>query len=279
MDIGIGLPNHIAHVHGSSITRWATLAEERGFAGLTTIDCLPYPALDSLVALTAAAGATSDISLVTNVLLAPVYPANLLAKQLASVAAISGNRLILGVGVGSRPDDYEAVGVDFHRRGRILDDSVEAMRRNWRDAINCPEPVDIPMLFGGSSAATLRRVITDGDGWAGGALRNYPAQSEFADRVRTGWHQQGRNGRPRFHASVNFAFGAEDTIRAGQAHLRKYYGFKPEYAELNVADLITSPRDAADTVRAYRDLGFDALLFHPCVDDLDQISRLGDAVL
>jgi hypothetical protein len=61
--------------------------------------------------------------------------------------------------------------------------------------------------------------------------------------------------------------------------LRNYYGFKPDYAELNVADLITSPQDAAATVRAYRDLGFDALLFHPCVDDPDQINRLADAVL
>jgi alkanesulfonate monooxygenase SsuD/methylene tetrahydromethanopterin reductase-like flavin-dependent oxidoreductase (luciferase family) len=194
MDIGIGLPNHIAHVHGSSITRWAVAAEERGFASLTTIDCLPYPAFDSLVALTAAAGATSDIGLITNVLLAPLYPAALLAKQLASLADISGNRLILGIGVGSRPDDYDALGVDFHQRGRILDHTVEVMRSTWRDAVNCPAPVDIPMLFGGSSPATLRRVVTLGDGWAGGALRNYPAQSQFADRVRTGWHERGRNG-------------------------------------------------------------------------------------
>jgi alkanesulfonate monooxygenase SsuD/methylene tetrahydromethanopterin reductase-like flavin-dependent oxidoreductase (luciferase family) len=279
MDIGIGLPNHIAHVHGSSITRWAVAAEKRGFASLTTIDCLPYPGLDSLLALTSAAGATSGIGLITNVLLAPLYPAALLAKQLASLSDISGGRLILGVGVGSRPDDYDALGVDFHRRGQILDHTVEVLRRGWHDGLNCPTPVDIPLLFGGSSPATLRRVITVGDGWAGGALRNFPAQSDFADRVRAGWQERGRNGTPRFHASVNFALGDDEAVCAGQTHLRNYYGFKPDYAELNVADLITSSQDAAATVRAYRDLGFDALLFHPCVDDPDQIDRLADAVL
>jgi hypothetical protein len=52
-----------------------------------------------------------------------------------------------------------------------------------------------------------------------------------------------------------------------------------EYAKLNVDDLISSPRDALDTVRAYADLGFDRLLFHPAVASLDQVDRSADAVL
>jgi len=86
MQIGIGLPNHVAGVRGSLISEWARSAEHRGFASVTTIDRLVYPSLDSIVALSAAAGATRDIGLVTNVLLAPVYPAAALAKQLASLA-------------------------------------------------------------------------------------------------------------------------------------------------------------------------------------------------
>jgi hypothetical protein len=52
-----------------------------------------------------------------------------------------------------------------------------------------------------------------------------------------------------------------------------------EYAKLNVDDLITTPQDARDTVRAYSELGFDRLLFHPAVASLDQVDRLADAVL
>lgn len=285
MQIGIGLPSHIAHAPGPLTVQWARRAEQRGFAAVATIDRLVYESLDSVVALSVAAGATVEIGLVTNVLLAPLYSPALLAKQLASVADIAGNRLTLGLGVGNRTDDYAAVGVDFGRRGRVLDQAVGLLRDAWRatpvtgDKALCPRPVRIPILFGGRSEATLRRVATVGDGWAAGALRDYDNQASFADRARAAWREAGRSGQPRLHASVNFAFGAEDTVRLGREHLHRYYGFKPDYAALNVADMLTTPRDAAATVRAYRDLGFDGLIFHPCVAVLDQVDRLADAVL
>ena len=242
MDIVIGLPNHVAHAHGPSILEWAHRAQQRGFAGLATIDRLVYPSLDSIVSLSLAAGATTDIALITNVLLAPLYPAALLAKQIGTLAAIAGDRLMLGLGVGNRPDDYTAAGADFHERGPILDHSVELMRRAWGtdvvagDRALCPAPVHLPLLFGGTSQATMRRVVTTGDGWCAGALRDYANQAVFVERVRNAWQQGGRSGTPRLHASVNYAFGDEGTVHDGHEHLRSYYGFAPEYAALNVAD-------------------------------------------
>jgi alkanesulfonate monooxygenase SsuD/methylene tetrahydromethanopterin reductase-like flavin-dependent oxidoreductase (luciferase family) len=285
MKIGIGLPNHCAGVPGSLIIEWARRAEQCGFESVTTIDRLIYPSLDSIVTLALAAGATTDLALVTNILLAPLYPPVLLAKQLASLADATGSRLAIGIGVGSREDDYSAMGLDYARRGRLLDEQVPVMRRAWRgEAVGgesplCPAPVDIPLLFGGRSDATIRRATTVGDGWVAGALREYPWQSAFADRVRTGWRDAGRPGQPQIQASVNFALGDDDVIRAGRSHLSRYYGFKPEYAQLNVDDMIATPTDALDTVRAYRDLGFNRLLFHPTVADLGQVDRLADAVL
>lgn len=120
-------PTCTAHRSSSGHT-----AHNNEFAGLTTIDRLVYPSLDSIVSLSLAAGATTDIGLITNVLLAPLYPAALLAKQIGSLAAIAGDRLTLGLGVGNRPDDYTANGVDFRERGRILDQTVELMRRAWQ---------------------------------------------------------------------------------------------------------------------------------------------------
>ncbi|OBH78354.1 oxidoreductase [Mycobacterium scrofulaceum] len=285
MRLGIGMPSHISHVPGPSTVQWARRAEQRGFAGLATIDRLVYESLDSIVALSAAAGATSEIGLITNVLLAPLYPAALLAKQLATIADVSGDRLIVGLGVGNRTDDYAAVGVDFRRRGRVLDETVGLLGEAWRaapvtgDKALCPRPVRIPVLFGGRSEATMRRVVTMGDGWSAGALRDYDNQASFANRARAAWQEAGRSGQPLLHASVNFAFGDEDTVRLGREHLQRYYGFKPDYAALNVADMLTTPEDAAATVRAYRDLGFDGLVFHPCVTGVDQVDRLADAVL
>jgi alkanesulfonate monooxygenase SsuD/methylene tetrahydromethanopterin reductase-like flavin-dependent oxidoreductase (luciferase family) len=285
MHIGIGLPSHIAHVPGPLTAQWARRAERCGFAELAVIDRLVYESLDSIVALSVAAGATTHIGLMTNVLLAPLYPAVLLAKQVTTLADASGGRLTLGLGVGSRPDDYTAVDVDYRRRGRILDETVALLRDTCDakvvtgDKALCPSPVRVPLLFGGRADATFRRAVTIGDGWTAGAVRQYAEQSVIADRVRAGWAEANRSGRPRLQASVNFAFGDANTVAAGRAHLQSYYGFKPDYAALNVADMITSPDEAAQTVRAYHDLGFDGLMFYPCVADIDQVDRLADAVL
>ena len=283
MKVGIGLPNHVAGVPGPTLGEWARRAEERGFESITTIDRLIYPSLDSVIALAVAAGATTDVTLVTNVLLAPLYPPVLLAKQLATLAAVSGERLVLGVAVGGRADDYAAAGVEFASRGTLLDAAAVVWRRVWAgEAVDgetppVPSPVTIPLLFGGRSKATLRRASTLGDGWAAGAVRDYGTQSSFADEIRAGWQRAGRPGRPTIQASLNFAIGA--AAADGRRHLGRYYAFTPEYCARSVADMIATPQDALDAVRAYRDLGFDRLLFHPAVADLDQVDRLADAVL
>src|SRR5437762_239161 len=108
MDIGIGLPNTLT-APGTLLVDWARRAEERGFSTLSTIDRIVYPTFDSLTSLAVAAGATSRIGLFTDILLAPVYQPVLLAKVSATLAAMSGGRLTLGVGVGGRPDAYAAV--------------------------------------------------------------------------------------------------------------------------------------------------------------------------
>jgi len=138
-------------------------AEQRGFAGLAAIDRLVYQSLDSIVAMSVAAGATTDIGLMTNVLLALLYPAALLAKQVTTLAEASGGRLALGLGVGSRPDDHTAAGVDYRRRGRILDETVTVLRDTCDaktvtgDKALRAAPVRIPILFGRRADATIRR--------------------------------------------------------------------------------------------------------------------------
>jgi len=285
VELGIGLPNHVAGVAGAVVVEYARRAEVRGFDAVTTIDRLVYPSLDSVTTLALAAGATSRVGLVTNILLAPLYPPVLLAKQLATLSEASGGRLVLGVGVGARPDDYRGVGVEFDSRGPILDDAVAVWRRVWSgepfdgDTALCPAPVTIPVLFGGKGRPTLRRVAAVGDGWAGGAVRDYETQVSFAEQLRSRWLEAGRAGRPLMQTSVNFALGDESVVAEGRRNLGRYYGNKPDYAALNVADMVATPEDALGTVRRYRDMGFDRLLFHPSVASLEQVDRLADAVL
>jgi hypothetical protein len=83
--IGIGLPNPVPNIPGNVLVDWAQRAEAAGFSGLVTIDRIAYPSHDSLTSLAAAAGATERISLMTNILLAPIYTPALLAKTAASI--------------------------------------------------------------------------------------------------------------------------------------------------------------------------------------------------
>jgi alkanesulfonate monooxygenase SsuD/methylene tetrahydromethanopterin reductase-like flavin-dependent oxidoreductase (luciferase family) len=129
--IGIGLPNPVPNIPGNLLVDWAQRAEAAGFSGLVTIDRIAYPSYDSLTSL-AAAGAKERISLMTNILLAPIYTPVLLAKTAASIDQISSGRFSLGLAAGGRPDDYEVTGRDFHRRGREFDNALDVMHRVWR---------------------------------------------------------------------------------------------------------------------------------------------------
>src|SRR5919201_3548231 len=117
MEIGIGLPSTIPGTEGTQIVEWARRAERRGFSSLGTIDRIVYDNYEPFIALAAAAAVTEHIRLTTSILIAP-YRANaaLLAKQAMSVDRLSGGRLVLGIAVGGRPDDYESSGVPMERR-------------------------------------------------------------------------------------------------------------------------------------------------------------------
>jgi alkanesulfonate monooxygenase SsuD/methylene tetrahydromethanopterin reductase-like flavin-dependent oxidoreductase (luciferase family) len=287
MKIGIGLPNPVPGTGGVLLVDWARRAEERGFSSLVTIDRIAYPSYDSLTTLAAAAGATSRIGLMTNILLAPVYPPALLAKTTASIDQISGGRFTLGLAPGSRADDFAAVGRDFHTRGRAFDEALDLLRRAWRgDPIGdvgkpiCPTPVNddrIPILIGGTSDNAVRRAATLGAGWTmGGGGPDMAAP--IADRVRAAWKEAGREGEPRLAALAYYSLG-DDAEADSHAYLRDYYGYLGEWADRIVEGALRSDTAIRDAVRAFEDIGVTEFYFDPTAASLDQVDRLADLVL
>jgi len=132
------------------------------------------------------AAITHRIGLMTGVIVLPQRKTALVAKQAAEVDVLSGGRLRLGVGVGWNPVEFEGMGEDFHNRGIRSVEQVEVLRALWTQPVVTfhgrwhhiseaginPLPVQrpIPIWYGGSAEATLRRVGQLGDGW-------YPLQS------------------------------------------------------------------------------------------------------
>jgi alkanesulfonate monooxygenase SsuD/methylene tetrahydromethanopterin reductase-like flavin-dependent oxidoreductase (luciferase family) len=279
MEISIGLPNTLTHP-GPLMIEWARRAEERGFTSLGTLDRIVYPNYDTIVSLSVAAGATSRIGLISGVLLTPLYPAVWLAKAAASLDAMSGGRLTLGLGVGGREDDFVAMGRSMRERGQNMDAALEIMRTVFAgeklagDAFPVAEHGHPKLLIGGTSDAAVRRTVEHGQGWiAGGAT---PAQVKpMIDRIRREWHDAGREGEPRFAGLAYFGLSDEQTSKGS---LRSYYGFLGDFADAIANNALRSPQALRDAIKSFQDAGLDELILDPTVPDLAEVDRLADAV-
>ncbi|MFB7504077.1 TIGR03619 family F420-dependent LLM class oxidoreductase, partial [Streptomyces broussonetiae] len=203
MQIGFALPQF--HRQAFDIARtaeFATAVEEAGAASLwvgdrnlaavnplvgyggqgTTIPEELNPAADPFVLLGVAAAATRRVLLGSHVLIAPLYPPVQLARSLTTIDLISGGRLLPGFGIGWSPEEYQAAGLDFSRRGARMDELLDALEVLWtRDPAQYegnqlsvplhhsplkparrPRP---PFYLGALSERALGRVARRGDGW------------------------------------------------------------------------------------------------------------------
>jgi alkanesulfonate monooxygenase SsuD/methylene tetrahydromethanopterin reductase-like flavin-dependent oxidoreductase (luciferase family) len=286
VDIGIGLPNTVPDTEGRTLVDWARHAEEAGFSTLGTIGRLVYPNYEELVALSAAAAVTSQIRLTTGVLLAPLYTNSaLFAKQAASLDRLSGGRLVLGLGLGGREDDFAASGVSTQGRGRRLEEQIAMMKRVWSGeefgytgAIG-PEPArrgGPEIILGGATAATFDRVARIADGWImGGGTPDMFAQA--AAGVDQAWQDAGRAGRPRKLTLAYFGLGPEARSQA-EGYLLHYYGWLGDIANMIAGGAAVSPDMVKSYVAAFEASGCDEIIFVPTASRLDQISLLAEAI-
>lgn len=283
MKIGIGIPNSIPGTQGRLLVDWAKKADELGFSGLSTIGRVAYPNYEELVTLAAAAGATERIGLLTGILLEPTRDPVLLAKEAASLDQLSGGRLVLGLAVGMRPDDFEATGRSMSQRGRRFDKDLQLMHDAWRgEAVAgsakpiTPRPVNgegVPLVFGGQVAQAIERTVRWGIGWMSGGGGPQGAAGGF-DSLRAAWREAGRQGEPELKALQYFALGPR--AESGGDYLADYYG---EFAQRIWPAVPRDVEGIRESVRAFEEIGTTELFFSPTIASLDQVELLAEAAL
>jgi alkanesulfonate monooxygenase SsuD/methylene tetrahydromethanopterin reductase-like flavin-dependent oxidoreductase (luciferase family) len=278
MQVGVGLPSGVPDVDGDLIAIWSERAERGPFASLAAIDRVGFDCYEPLVALSAAAAVTRRLLLATTILIAPLRNTVLLTKQLASVDRLSAGRLVVGVGLGARLDDYELAGVEHVTRGRRLTDQlvdIPELLEAGRLGLGAERRRRPRLLTGGSTGPAFARMARHSDGYihGGGPPRVF---ARMAEEARAAWIDAGRPGVPELWGQAYFAFG--DARTRGAEYVRDYYSFTGAFADKVAAGLLTTPRQAVELIRAYEEAGCDHLVMLPAVAELEQLEQLADVV-
>jgi probable F420-dependent oxidoreductase len=140
-----------------------------------------HDAIDPFTALSFVAAATTKLMLHTNIIVMAYRNPFLTAKAAASLQILSGGRFILGAGAGYQQAEFDALGVDFHKRGKLFDEAIDTIHMAWNGGVvvkegmgfnatgNEPRPVPSPkppIWIGGGSPAAVKRAALRGDGWS-----------------------------------------------------------------------------------------------------------------
>ena len=280
MQVGIGLPSGNPGTSSQLIFDWARRADVGPFTSLGVIDRLVYDSYEPLTTLAAVAAVTQRVKLATTIVIGPLHNNALLAKMAATVDALSEGRLVLGLAVGARKQDYEVAGIDYRTRGRRLTEQLSALRSLWEDGAIGPKTVSPrgpDLLIGGLSDQGYARMARYADGYVhgGGPPRAF---ARGADKARAAWRDAGRPGKPQIWAQGYFALGDEATLEAGYQYMRNYYAFTGPFAERIAAGLLTSPQSIAQYLRGYEEAGCDELVLFPAIPDIAQLERLADVL-
>jgi alkanesulfonate monooxygenase SsuD/methylene tetrahydromethanopterin reductase-like flavin-dependent oxidoreductase (luciferase family) len=278
MNVGVGLPSSLPRVDGSLLLEWARRADEGPFTSLGVVDRMRYRCLEPLTVLSAAAIVTSSARLATTIAIGPLRNSAVLAKQAATIDAVSSGRLTLGLAVGARHDDYEAAGVPAADRGKRLSNQLVELRATWDSRATGPGAPEGPdLLVGGSSDIAIARAARHADGYVhgGGPPRLF---ERTAETVRTAWDDAGRPGAPKLWAQGYFTLGDEATVERGLEYMLDYYAFTGPFAQRIAQGLLKSPQAVMQFVRGYAEAGCDELLLFPAVSDLDQLDRLREVL-
>lgn len=276
---------------GATLKQWARIVDDGPFSSLCWGERIAFGNPDSSTLLGAVAAWTDRVRLVTTVVVPQLHDPVMLAKALATGDMLSGGRLTVGIGVGGRKEDYDAVGADIATQTmRGMAERVAIMKRVWAGEKVTesvlpvgPPPARVggpPLLVGTIGPKTVRSAAQWADGMAGTTLDlDVGQQNALFDVARAAWSAAGKP-KPHLATSFWFAMGEGDGPRAQMhRHLRRYMNWIP--AEFVDAMAPTTgwtgdEDDLREVLRAFEAIGTDEVHLIPTSADVDQLRRVAD---
>ena len=295
-NIGFCMVNPQPEITPGHVVNVARKCEEIGLHSMWALDRVVYDNLEPLTLLTAAAAATLKIRLGTSVLLAALRPPANLAKIVATLDFISNGRVTLGVGFGSRENDFTSIGVPFEHRGSRAEEQIALMKRLWTEEkvthkgkyFNLenvtigPRPVQKPhppIWTGGGAESALKRAGRIADGFICGSS-SIPEFPTIWEKISAYAKAAGRDPGKIAKAGLTFMAIDDDkkkAISACEAYVARYYG--RVRLDVEKTYVVGPPEACAEKIRAAFDKGIDTLILGGAVPDIRQLDLLGEKVL
>jgi probable F420-dependent oxidoreductase len=294
--IGLAWVNPAPLTKPENVVNFAKKCEAMGCHSMWTIDRIAYDNLEPLTVLAAAAGATQKIRLGTSVLLGNLRHASHAAKIVSTLDFISNGRVTLGLGFGSRENDYRAVEIPFEHRGSRAVEQVQLMKRLWtEDNVTFkgkfynvenlsvgPKPIQKPhppIWTGGSAEVALKRAGSWADGFICGssAIPEFPSTWE---KIASYAKAAGRDPKKISKAGLTFMAIDEDqskAVKTVEDYVMRYYGRLR--ADVANTSLVGAPAAIAERIGAFLSRGLDTLIIGVADPDPRQLDLFGENVL
>ncbi|HZN25971.1 MAG TPA: TIGR03619 family F420-dependent LLM class oxidoreductase [Burkholderiales bacterium] len=289
---------------GKALVEYGVKMEQMGFDSLWVWDHIllgvepSFPVFDSLTLLTAIAARTKKIQLSTGVLVLPLRNPVVLAKQLSSMDQLSNGRLLMAFAAGWYRREFDAVGVPFNERGRIMDENLDILKRFWTEdmvkgewphhkipaGVMYPKPVQKPrppILIGGYVDVVLKRAAVAGDGW----LTYFYRPESFAkswDKVRNFAKEAGKD-------PDTLLNGAQLPIMVGksraavESQMMEWLGKEWDYAawsdSTKESAIIGTVDECVAQLKEHLAVGVQKLIFVPYKYEMSQIQIIAEQII
>ena len=276
MEIGIALPTMATGFTRSTFVEWCRGIDEGPYSSISAGERITFHNPELLVTNTAAAALTERVQVITNITVLPLHRPALLAKQLATLDVLAAGRLVVGVGVGGREQDYQALDVPFEGRHQRLDAGVAELKRLWAG-----EPVDKggqpvgpaphspggpPLWAAAMGPKSMARAAKWADGVTGFSIGADPGEIARGNQsALDAWEAEGRSERPRLVSGSFYLLGGPDADAELKQFARAYLAVFGDRAADALSQLVglSSPARLLDSLAAAEAAGCDEFILVP----------------